>query len=411
MRVLCLHDECSSADDISRKLQVLATKLDQRHGIEIVYANGPLLDRKQDGREEEIRNSALSSQQRRLWFHPERTSTEETADDILPTRTTSDECSSYIGLDASILHLRQMWNQSLTNPYSGVIGFGQGATLAAAMPLISEHSLYSDMQTDGIRVRQEDHCTAESMFEGLEFVVLVHASDVLSQSSYSLPVMSSSGESHYSEAIQLSSITSSMHVFFENNGHGELLRKRYACYSKHYPTKESPHATCHRIMKSNENSTSVNQIDLQTMNAIGKYLVSTKKKLQKDQVEALRILNDTPNQETRITEHDSGPTEIYGNGNANELISAAKKIRQQLHALETEAFKLINTSIAMNPPPCLVAAVCPTSTNANHIRKENNNMQPIVAGWMGDDKDAFKSKEFKESGGAPYPSANPNNPT
>ena len=44
MRVLCLHPETSSAYQFSQELQKLEERLWTKHGIELVFVDGPLLD-------------------------------------------------------------------------------------------------------------------------------------------------------------------------------------------------------------------------------------------------------------------------------------------------------------------------------------------------------------------------------
>ena len=43
LRVLCLHDERSNSYELSRKLDSLGERLYQKHGIDLVFVDGPLV--------------------------------------------------------------------------------------------------------------------------------------------------------------------------------------------------------------------------------------------------------------------------------------------------------------------------------------------------------------------------------
>jgi len=91
---------------------------------------------------------------RRKWF-----------DDPQQAVETSQETpQQYVGLDASILHVRQVWQQALrSSPFTGVLGFGQGASLAALLPLLPG----------------PDPNNPTLMFEGLEFIVCMGGHELL----------------------------------------------------------------------------------------------------------------------------------------------------------------------------------------------------------------------------------------
>lgn len=92
MKVLCLHDARSSANELRESLDRLGTRLFERHKIDLVYVNAPL-----DGG---------------LWF----------------------EDPNYLGMDASLLLLQQVWNST---PMQGILGVGQGAHMVSLLaPLI-----------------------------------------------------------------------------------------------------------------------------------------------------------------------------------------------------------------------------------------------------------------------------------
>jgi hypothetical protein len=97
MRILCLHDAHADA----RALQVQLSKLDERlwrqHGrMELVYVNAPLV--------------VDASKGARAWW-----------------QASEDESDPYLGRDASLLLLEQMWKSGPA--WEGVIGVGQGAAM------------------------------------------------------------------------------------------------------------------------------------------------------------------------------------------------------------------------------------------------------------------------------------------
>jgi hypothetical protein len=91
---------------------------------------------------------------RRKWF-----------DDPQQAVETSQETpQQYVGLDASILHVRQVWQQALrSSPFTGVLGFGQGASLAALLPLLPG----------------PDPNNPTLMFEGLDFILCMGGLELL----------------------------------------------------------------------------------------------------------------------------------------------------------------------------------------------------------------------------------------
>jgi hypothetical protein len=105
LRVLCLHDANSNATKLSNQLEELGERLYEKHAIDLVYINSPLT------------NGATNSETEepdRIWW--------EDTDD-----------GKFVGLDASLLLLRQVWNSM---PFWGVLAVGQGAAAASFLPLL-----------------------------------------------------------------------------------------------------------------------------------------------------------------------------------------------------------------------------------------------------------------------------------
>jgi Serine hydrolase (FSH1) len=151
LRVLCLHDEQSNAAQLATQWSRLEEKLAERHGVELVFCNGPIIilppaeawpggggggttsdesyyrppAADQDGEEE-----AMSIP--RAWWTREHQGVKDT-DTSGATLVLTDGDSirtAVTGLDASLMLLRQIWTSS---PFIGIVGVGQGASMASLL--------------------------------------------------------------------------------------------------------------------------------------------------------------------------------------------------------------------------------------------------------------------------------------
>lgn len=122
LRILCLHDAGSNAGRLSDELEVLGERLYENHMIDLVYVNSPLLM---------VRESESS---------PGAASTSSTSKEDPDREWWEDqgEESKYVGLDASLLLLRQVWTSM---PFWGILAVGQGAAAAAFLPLLPMESV------------------------------------------------------------------------------------------------------------------------------------------------------------------------------------------------------------------------------------------------------------------------------
>ena len=75
-----------------------------------------------------------------------------------------------------------------------------------------------------------------------------------------------------------------------------------------------------------------------------------------------------------------------------QLVSMIESTRNELTVVEQMSIQIIHSTIAADPPKALVAVISPDDTRGG----------VMVGGWSGD-RNAFRSQEFKESGGAPCP--------
>lgn len=106
LRVLVLHDAQSNAKESHLLLKDLDDRLYEKHGIELVYINSPLV----------VVGDEMGQDRRRVWW-------EDNAEESHP----------YLGLDASLLHIQQIWK---SNTLSGILAIGQGASIASLLPMM-----------------------------------------------------------------------------------------------------------------------------------------------------------------------------------------------------------------------------------------------------------------------------------
>ncbi len=164
LRILCLHDSHSNAEQLKTELEVLGKRLFEKHGgIDLVYVNSPIALHVETERvwwEAVKQRPALSPQQKRhqedLIYdsdnedeeeNDENGSIESSQDQELSLQPASEiggtpemnelAAPYYRGLDASLQLLRQVW---MSQPFWGIFGVGQGAAVAALLTLILQTS-------------------------------------------------------------------------------------------------------------------------------------------------------------------------------------------------------------------------------------------------------------------------------
>ena len=108
LRILCLHDQNANANQLRESLDTLGERLYEKHAIDLVYVNSPLLTQAA---------SSIEDNPDRYWWEED------------------EEGKKFTGLDASLLLLRQVW-QSM--PFWGILGVGQGAAMASFLPLLGD---------------------------------------------------------------------------------------------------------------------------------------------------------------------------------------------------------------------------------------------------------------------------------
>ena len=143
LRILCLHDGNSNAGELSDQLEVLGERLYEKYMIDLVYVNAPLLvgnGGAAHDRYPPTANTGSNNNPQRIWWEEQQVDTEAEGEVVDPLDETPSNPSAnslgkrkFVGLDASLLLLRQVWNSM---PFWGVLAVGQGAAAAAFLPLL-----------------------------------------------------------------------------------------------------------------------------------------------------------------------------------------------------------------------------------------------------------------------------------
>jgi hypothetical protein len=131
LRILCLHDANSNATELHEHIKELDKRLWEKHGMELVYVNSPLVvvkDQEQDA------NNTRDNQPIRVWWQK------------------SGE-HEFLGLDASLLHLQQIYKST---PFIGIMAFGQGAQIGSILPPLLHPVLEFGIFVRGRSIMEED---------------------------------------------------------------------------------------------------------------------------------------------------------------------------------------------------------------------------------------------------------------
>jgi len=368
MRVLCLHPAASSALQFSQELHKLEERLWKKHGIELVFIDGPLLDvpmqlghavgedgggihalepccGANDSGDGDIGGGDGVDVERvsRRWYVaepstrkalPSVSSSSTSAQPMPPSASTAR--IHYSGLDASLLHLSQIWSRGGANisnnslgecmPFRGVLGYGQGADVAALLPLLHRHDadVDGDSSDDEENESMNKEVKTQTMFEGLQFVILIDGKDILLQCKHDENNDDLGNVVDEDELVEKDVYVGpdgvhSLHVILEESSSSERLAKQYG-----------PNATIHncKLQSNDDTTTSLGNMSSSStlFNIIGKFLVSQKNKL-------------------------------HSNSKSRELMM----LQHQLLNVEQLATIAISEEIQRNPPNALMAVIGPSA--------------------------------------------------
>ena len=178
MRILCLHDINSSAPLLLNQLYSFAKKLYDSHGIELAFVDSPLIIISTSNNNEGSNDN--ENDIRRTWYYANNNNANNNN-----ANNNNANNNKINGLDASILNLHQIWKQSYytNNPFCGLLGIGQGASLAALLPLLQTVNTF-DCNEDGDESGDENEDGDNNMimmFEGIQVCIFYNGYDLLNQ--------------------------------------------------------------------------------------------------------------------------------------------------------------------------------------------------------------------------------------
>ncbi|KAG7340271.1 serine hydrolase [Nitzschia inconspicua] len=298
-----------------------------------------------------------NDEEMQMTTHPGSSNREQNRNDR-PAKTSSTTTATpaavtkrYVGLDASLLLLRQIWT-SATPPYWGILAMGQGASVASILALME--------------------LPTPKPF----FCVFVHGTSLLPET----------------ENLNLDDIPC-LHIVIQNpavattttinNEPTERLIRQFGGTVIAVTTTTSTTGT----------STSTGTTDQQyypptagtatVCNPIGKFLVQQKKRLKRQYSEARNWNSSHHNHEE---EDENSDTNAGHDDNDNDTTAGrVLALQHQLYLVQQEAARFVAQEIAQNPPRALMAVISP---------------QQVVAAPTGTVRQAFGA----QGGGAPCPS-------
>eukprot|EP00984_Skeletonema_dohrnii_P007680 scaffold2801_cov106-Skeletonema_dohrnii-CCMP3373.AAC.7 len=400
MRVLCLHPSTSSAHQLHSSLSSLEDRLWTKHGIELVFIDAPLLDVQigdslgekgggltalhLDGEDSNEGEGAPAVSRR--WYVEESVdgrrsalppSSDDSAGSPQEVNSKNSTAVKYSGLDASLLHLSQIWSRGGANhnsnntadggggieqclPFQGILGIHQGADVAAMLPLLNTaNAVYND---DDI---EEENKENKSIFEGLQFVILVDGRDIMSQDQHEENMGNDGSVNEMNKENDDATLVeeedwyvepngiSSLHVIAEtsnndnnasatNKRNSELLAKRYgpnATIQYYKPSKKSSSSSQSNNKNSQQQAYNHNQTTSPSLhNILGKYLVHQK-------------------------------NTFHSNSQKRKLL----QLQHQLCHVEQLASVMITEEVRKNPPKCLMAMIGPAAATSEKENAEDEN--------------------------------------
>ncbi|KAG7372936.1 serine hydrolase [Nitzschia inconspicua] len=422
LRVLCLHDACSNAYDFSRQLDALSQQLFHRHGIELDFVNSPLLTKNEKttstdtttrtGSDTSTTHAPRTTTERndtdtdttntyrsvgldsppRIWWEEQQdmepnqprpqtyegmvqnneeikmtthpgSNKEQNYDQPVKASTTTATTTTtkrYVGLDASLLLLRQIWT-SATPPYWGILAMGQGASVASILALME--------------------LPTPKPF----FCVFVHGMSLLPETeNLNLDDIPCLHIVIQNPAIATTTTTTTS----INNEPTERLIRQFGGTVIAVTTTSSTSTTSTTDQQCYPPTAATATV----CNAIGKFLVQQKKRLKRQYTKARNWNSQSSHQrhnqdeDANIdTDTNTDHDDITVNNNDDTAAGRVLALQQQLYLVQQEAARFVAQEIAQNPPRALMAVISP---------------QQVVAASTGTVRQAFGA----QGGGAPCPS-------
>jgi Serine hydrolase (FSH1) len=382
LRILCVHDTNSNAFELKSEFRLLGNKLYENHSVDLVYVNGPLISSATIGTpsndtnrqcvwwEEvgESTNSSIKDTTVNISSCDLQSTTSKNTDvanpdneiDNLqqpqhsmlldaPMQQTSlpetenllqvSHSRKYIGLDASLMLLRQIWTSC---PFWGIIGVGQGAAIASLFVTLLESETISYHVNHTMR-GEDDVVLPLPLPPNLPQLMIFISGESLIQVDEPLLV-----SDHYNKN-QTANEAFILHLVDSDiTSEQELLMRQFSQCCQVEQREELPGTP----------AKSRRRITNRDLNIIGRFICQRKKGLYGTANNALATL----------LEYNKAQSEILG-------------LQTALYNAEQDATNCIAETIALNPPAALMAVIRPQ----------------LVAGWIGN------RRPQPDGGGAPCP--------
>lgn len=347
LRILCLHDQGSSAPELKEVLRLLGDRLYESHKIDLVYVNSPFITLPTIASKSEETHLADEKNHRAWWWctdakqENQKLKSENDVDDEIvandevdvgittsmsidplsdkeneeiQSRTSlgsnmenqSNQLKNYRGLDASLMLLRQIWTSC---PFWGIIGVGQGAAVASLLMLtiLYRETSVGDDQLEDSQDRQ--------LLPPPQLAIFIEGQSLLPQDE---------------PLLDLDRIPT-LHLFIDSENSSTSIISNRETQPKEMLSRE-------RLMRQFGGSVHVLRRNLQNdnipvkgLNVIGRFIIQQKMNL-------MSCING------RKTENHEKSAE----NNSNLEIVA---LQTALHQVELEAIEVITNEIMSNPPP------------------------------------------------------------
>ena len=270
----------------------------------------------------------------------------------------------YSGLDASLLHLSQIWTRGGANisnnlgecfPFQGVLGFGQGASVAGLLPLLNAGTAGEDSDDDDENEDEEDQMNGNgggpTMFQGLQFVVMIDGQDILSRRKYNGADENNNNDNNEPEED-------------EKNGGDDCYVGPEGVQSLHIIADETGNDGCCNTHQQQSRSSSEQ--------LARKYGPNAKLSYYKPSPPPSNSTNDTPSTPSSSSctpPPSSSLSNILGKflvSQKNAIHSSPQKrqilsLQNQLSTVEQLATLAISNEIQRNPPKALMAVIGPAA--------------------------------------------------
>jgi Serine hydrolase (FSH1) len=396
LRILCLHDGDSNADELSDSLLLLSQKLAQLHAIDLVHVQSPIVclpetldpDRKAMPRvwwEETLPTTttpfsvviAADTTAVQSEIDPDSTVAQPSAEtELFPPQ--------YRGLDASLLLLQQIWiSLSGGAPFWGILGVGQGAAVASLLLALLERDNLetaarrrsSGMESDNDAEAASAPTPAASLSARTMTVLPTFAIFISGQSLVPVdePLLMAPNDVNV------------LHLVDDYCNDNEEFIKTAAKMPIPCPPppqqrliRQFPHGTAHRrSAKRWDGSTTLrssSQLDVDDLNHLGRFIVQQKKLFMRGADATTPCTLDTTLSASSKNDDDNDDV-------ASKQVVWA--LQSALCRAEQEASECVARVVALNPPASLLAVIQPQ----------------VVGGWQG----RRRRLPGQEGGGAPCP--------